>query len=268
LALSLAERSFNHGNYEALTGLAWTYMLSKDPDRAFGVMTYAMKLGFPDAVSELMALSTMVDDVDRTLTYCELAEQTGGANALRIAGGIHARFGNERRAASLLWRASNVSPDHWASFRDTYAGAAALQELGELRESQGRIRSARRIYRQLVRRGNNYALVKLAASYEQAGASAQAEQLAEAYERAAAPNPSNAGWLAVAEARHERGDVDGGERLLWALVEDGDTHVLRKIADLRLKIGDRSGAEEVLRLAVDCAVPGAKESMSKLEQAD
>lgn len=33
-------------------------------------------------------------------------------------------------------------------------------------------------------------------------------------------------------------------------------------------MGDRTGAEEVLRLAVDGAVPGAKESMSKLEQAD
>ena len=94
------------------------------------------------------------------------------------------------------------------------------------------------------------------------------EQLAEAYERVAAPSPSNAGWLAVAKARHERGDVDGAERLLWELVEDGDTGVLRNIADLRLTIGNRSGAEEILRLAVDGAVPGAKESMSELEQAD
>ena len=268
LALSLAERSFSHGNYEALTGLAWTYMLAKDPDRAFGVMTYAMKLGFPNAVTELMILSTMVDDIDRTLAYCELGEQTGAANALRIAGTILARFGNERRAASLLWRASNIGSDHWVSFSDTYAGGLALQELGELRESQGRIRSARRIYRKLARRGSSYALVKLAASYEQAGASVQAEQLAETYERVAAPSPSNAGWLAVAEARHERGDADGAERLLWELVEDGDAGVLRNIADLRLKMGDRTGAEEVLRLAVDGAVPGAKESMSKLEQAD
>lgn len=76
-----------------------------------------------------------------------LGEQTGAANALRIAGTILARFGNERRAASLLWRASNIGSDHWVSFSDTYAGGLALQELGELRESQGRIRSARRIYR-------------------------------------------------------------------------------------------------------------------------
>lgn len=267
LALSLAEGSYNHGDYEALTGLAWAY-LHEDADRAFAVMTYAMGLGFPDAVTELMILSSTQDDVDRMLAYCDLAEQTGGANVLRVAGHIHAKYGNERRAAGLLWRASNVSPDQWNSFHDTYAGDLALYKLGEIRENQGRIRSARMIYRKLAERGSSHALVNLSASYERAGASPEAEQLAEAYEQIAAPEAANSGWLAVAKARHERGDIDGTERLLWELVEDGDTHVLRDIANLRLKTGDKSGAKEVLRLAVNSGLSYAGESMAKLEQAD
>lgn len=267
LALSLAERSFDHGNYEALTGLAWTY-LSKDADRAFAVMTYAMTLGFPDAVTELMILSSTQDDVDRTLAYCDLAEQTGGANALRVAGLMHAQYGNERRAAGFLWRASNVRPDQWESFHDACAGSLALQKLGELREKQGRICSARKIYRKLAKSGSSYALVKLSASYERAGASTEAEQLARAYEQNAAPGTANAGWVAVATARHARGDFDGAERLLWKLVEDGDEHVLHDIAQLKLKTGDKSGAKEVLRLAVNSGLSHASESIARLEQED
>jgi hypothetical protein len=62
LALYLAERSFEHGNLEALTGLAWTY-ISTDKSRAFAVMEHAMKLG------------ALCETLTRTLLTCGDARQ-------------------------------------------------------------------------------------------------------------------------------------------------------------------------------------------------
>lgn len=84
LALYLAEKSFEYGNHETLTGLAWTY-ISTDESRAFAVMKKAMKLGFPDAIAELIILSTRATNPNRTLAYCGLAEKSGSPNAMRVA---------------------------------------------------------------------------------------------------------------------------------------------------------------------------------------
>jgi tetratricopeptide (TPR) repeat protein len=252
LALHLAERSFEHGNHEALTGLAWTY-ISTDKSRAFAVMEHAMNLGFRDAITELIILSDTVENSDLTLAYCDLAEQAGSPNALRVAGTIHSRKGDERRAAALLWRAFNGGL-HWALF-----------ELGELREKQGRTRSARRIYQRLAKTGQTYALVKLAALHERAGDCTTAERLARSYERISPLEADKAGWYEIAEVRQERGDVAAAEALLWRLVAAGDSHALVSIADLRLKAGDESGANDILRRAIDSGVVTAKASLAKAQ---
>jgi len=172
---------------------------------------------------------------------------------LRVAGTIHSRNGDERRAAALLWRAFNGGL-HWALF-----------ELGELREKQGRTRSARKIYRRLARLGQTYALVKLAALCERAGNCAAAERLAEYYERASSLTVDNAGWHEIAKARQERGEVTSAEALLWRLVAAGDLHTLVTIAELRMEVRDQSGAKDILRRAIDGGVSTAKASLAKIE---
>lgn len=253
-ALQLASKSFEHGNYEALTGLAWTYV-STDKSRAFAVMEHAMRLGFRDALSELIILSATVKDPELTLAYCDIAEQSGHSNTLRVAGTILLRSGHERRGAALLWRAFNAGVS-WA-----------LLPLGELREKQGRPRSAREIYRRMAKAGQSYALVKLAALHERTGDSAAAERLAEQYERVSPPTPNNAGWHTVAEARQERGDITGAERILWRLAEQGDSSALVKIAEMRIKVGCQSGVEDILRRAMNSGSLVARKQLAKLERA-
>lgn len=252
LALHLANRSFEYGNREALTGLAWTYIFT-DQSRAFAVMEHAMALGYRDAITELITLSTAIKDPELTRAYCDLAEQSGHPNALRVAGTTYSRNGDAHCGAALLWRAFNGGL-HWALF-----------ELGELREKQGRTRSAPRIYRRLAKVGQTYALVKLAVLYEGAGDCAAAERLAEQYERVFPLRAGNAGWYEIAKARRERRDVTGAEALLWRLAAAGDLHALVRIADLRIEVGDQSGAMDILRRARDSGVPTAKALLAKLE---
>jgi tetratricopeptide (TPR) repeat protein len=252
LALQLASRSFEHGNYEALTGLAWTYV-STDKSRAFTVMEHATRLGFQDAIAELIILSTTVKNPELTLAYCDIAEQSRHPNTLRVAGTILLRKGHERRGAALLWRAFNAGL-HWALF-----------PLGELREKQGRTRGARKIYRSLAKVGQSYALVKLAALYERIGDSAAAERLAERYERVSPPAPNNSGWYEVAEARQQRGDIIGAESILWRLVEQGDSQALVRIAESRIKVGNQSEVKDILRRAINSGAPAAKKLLAKLD---
>jgi tetratricopeptide (TPR) repeat protein len=251
-ALRLAERSFEHGNCEALTGLAWTY-ISTDKSRAFAVMKHAMRLGFRDAITELIMLSTTVKEPDLTLAYCDLAERSGHLNALRVAGTILLGYGYERRGAALLWRAFN-SGLHWSLFA-----------LGEFREKQARTRSARKIYEKLVQVGQSYALVKLAALYERTGDSAAAERLAERYARASPLKADNSGLREVATARQERGDIAGAESLLRRLATQGDSRALVTIAELRMKVGDHSEVRDILRRAINSGNPVEKKLLAKLE---
>ena len=138
-------------------------------------------------------------------------------------------------------------------------------ELGELREKQGRICSARKIYRRLAKVGQTYALVKLAALCERSGNCASAERLVEYYKRMSPLKADNAGWHEIAKVRQERGDVTGAEALLRRLVAAGDLYALVEIAELRIEVGDQSGAGEILRQAINGGVPSAKALLAKIE---
>ncbi|WP_203612234.1 DUF4365 domain-containing protein [Amycolatopsis sp. SID8362] len=255
LALQLATRSFLHGNEEALTGLAWTYV-SSDKDRAFAVMRHAMKLGFRDAITEMIIIASTSEEPSLTLAYCDLAERIGHPNALRVAGQIHLEHGNERRGAGLLWRAFHGG-SVWA-----------LMELGELREKQGRRRRARRIYRRLLKDGQPYALVKLAVLSERAGDCAGAERLAGQYARASALKSDKSAWYEVAKARLERGDSAGSELILRSLAEGGDHWALVRLAEVKMAEGSESEAQELLRRAVNSGNSYAKKQLARLPVAD
>ncbi|WP_018347508.1 tetratricopeptide repeat protein [Longispora albida] len=251
-ALHLATRSFQCGNREALTGLAWTYG-PEEHDRALSVMEHAAKLGFTKALFELIMLSTTYGDADQTLAYCERAAQAGQPQALRVAASFYAGRGDERQAAALLWRASNAG------------SAPAMMELAQLREKQGRGRARRKIYERVVQQGEAFGLVKLAGIRERAGDSGMAEQLAARYERLSSLAPGNAAWCEIARVREGRGDIAGAEALLWRIAEAGDLQILTKIAELRVRCGDHAGAVQVLRTAVDCGVAGARQALLKLD---
>lgn len=252
LALLLAAKSFNQGNRGALTGLAWAYLKS-DQDRAFSVMIHAMKLGFDDALTELIILSLTIKNQQRALAFCKIAEETGHPNALRVAGTAYEEYGDERRAAALWWRAFNGGL-HWALF-----------ELATLREKQGRVRRARKIYRRLAAVGQPYALVKLAELYERADRPAAAAQMIEEHDRAIFPRVDGTGWFAIAKIRHERGDTVGAEALLRRQVNAGHRHLLLNIAELRQSTGDLSGAEEILREAIAAGVTSAAGRLAEIE---
>lgn len=252
-ALRLAEDSFRHGNRKALTGLAWRYT-GPDLPRAFAVMRRAMELGFDDAITEMVILATTANDPALVTKYCDLASKSGHPNAQRVAGHILARSGDERRGAALLWRAFNGGL-HWSLF-----------ELAELRERQGRVRAARRIYRRLTSVGQIFALVNLAASYERAGDQATAEHLAATYARLDHLGLKDSGWRWVAKARYQRGDHAGAKRLLERMASAGDTHVLVTMAEWAIETGDRPAAEAAVNRAIDSGAPGAKKLLLKLRQ--
>lgn len=252
LALHLAVKAYAGGNDTALTGLAWTYV-STDSKRAFAVMKLAMRLGFQDAITELIILASTGEDRDLTLAYCDLAERTGNSNAMRVAGIMHLRYGSERRGAALLWRAFNGGDP------------ISLFELGKLREEQGRMRHARRVYRRLIEAGQPYALVKLAELHERIGDVHAAEQLAEQYERLSMLPLDEAAWFAVAAARQDRGDIAGAENLLWRRVTRGSSAALVEIAQLRMKRGDHAEVQDILRRAVNGGNTTAKRLLAKSE---
>ncbi|MFI6758067.1 tetratricopeptide repeat protein [Micromonospora sp. NPDC050417] len=252
-ALRLAEESFQHGNREALTGLAWRYT-GPDLPRAFAVMRRAMALGFDDAITEMVILATTANDPALVTRYCDLAIESGHPNAQRVAGHVLARSGDERRGEALLWRAFNGGLHR------------SLFELAELRERQGRVRAARRLYRRLTSVGQVFALVKLAASYEQAGDQATAEHLAAKYARLEHLGPKDSGWHWVAKARYRRGDHAGAKRLLGRLASAGDTHALVTMAEWAIKTGDRPEAEAAVNRAIDSGAPGAKKLLLQLRQ--
>lgn len=252
LALHLATRSFQHGNYEALTGLAWTYV-STDKNRAFAVMKHAMRLGFRDAITEMITIASTSEDPSLTLRYCDLAERFGNSKALGVAGKMHLSYGDERRGAGLLWRASNGG------------SALALFALGELREKQGRIRQARKIYQRLLHVGQSYALVRLAVLSERSGDSVAAERLADQYCRTSPVKSDSSALCEIAKVRQERGDVVGAEHLLWRLAKQGDHWALVRIAELRMERGDHAEVTRILRQAINSGNPAAKELLAKIE---
>jgi hypothetical protein len=216
-------------------------------------MIHAMKLGFDDALTELIILSLTIKNQQRALAFCKIAEETGHPNALRVAGTAYEEYGDERRAAALWWRAFNGGL-HWALF-----------ELATLREKQGRVRRARKIYRRLAAVGQPYALVKLAELYERADRQAAAAQMIEEHDRAIFPRVDGTGWFAIAKIRHERGDTVGAEALLRRQVNAGHRHLLLNIAELRQSTGDLSGAEEILREAIAAGVTSAAGRLAEIE---
>ncbi|MGW5722048.1 hypothetical protein ACWEVP_38155 [Amycolatopsis sp. NPDC003865] len=245
LALALTRRSFEEGNTEAFTGLAWRYMYS-DHDRAIEVFQHAVEAGDVNALRELAWAMEEDGDREAAEVYCELAVACGEINTLRGLGMIRASAGDTEGARALFWRAYNAGLS-WV-----------LPQIGELHEKAGAWRKAERIYRRCVRENASpeVALRGLVRVYENAGRCARAQALAMTKPKELVPT--------LAGARAERGDRDGAERLLRALVDSGHVDALLKLAQLRKGAGDLAGAETMLRRACDAGVFGARKALREL----
>ncbi|MFE9407006.1 restriction endonuclease [Streptomyces sp. NPDC006530] len=242
-ALHLATRSFEAGNTEALTGLAWTYRY-KDTPRAIGVFLHAMEVGDTNAARELAWLYEEEGDVARAEQFCEIAVSMGETNALRGLGMIRRSKGNYRSAAGLLWRAYNLGVGH------------ALPELARLREEEGKFIQAERLYRRILQEGGWSAEADLVRILETTGRTRQAEEMA-------------AGSVtlieALAHARAARGEREAAEELLIPAIHQGAPRLLLTLAALRQQRGDAEGAKQALRQAQNAGVHSAVERLAELE---
>ncbi|MER5396280.1 hypothetical protein [Streptomyces sp. NPDC002599] len=242
-ALHLATRSFEAGNGEAFTGLAWTYMYT-DTSRAIDVFLHAMEAGDTNAPRELAWVYENEGDTARAEHFCEIAISMGETNALRGLGMIRRSKGDYRSAAGLLWRAYNLGVRH------------ALPELARLREEEGELKRAERLYWRMLQEGDTSAEANLVHLLETTGRARQAENLA----------ARSVPLLEVlARARAARGESEAAEHLLVPAIRQGHPQLLLPLAALRMQRGDTTGAELALRQAQDAGVRFAAERLAKLE---
>ncbi|WPO70489.1 restriction endonuclease [Streptomyces sp. KN37] len=242
-ALHLATRSFEAGNREAFTGLAWTYMYTDTP-RAIEVLLHAVEAGDTNAPRELAWVYEEEGDTARAERFCEIAVPMGETNTLRGLGMIRRSKGGYRSAAGLLWRAYNLGVGH------------TLPELARLREEEGELKRAERLYRRMLQEGDRSAEADLVRILETTGRTRQAEELA----------ASSVTLIeALARARAARGECEAAEQLLVLAIRQGDPHILLTLAALRRQRGDIAGAERALRQAQDAGVRFAAERLAELE---
>ncbi|MFF9771008.1 hypothetical protein ACF1GT_31280 [Streptomyces sp. NPDC014636] len=243
LALLLTRWSFEAGNTEAFTGLAWRYRY-EDTQRAVDVLLYAMAAGDTNAPRELAWIHEEEGDSARADHFCAVAVSLGETNALRGLGMIRRSKGDHRSAAALFWRAYNLGLDD------------ALLELAALREKEDNHRQAERLYRRALREGQDYAAHHLVRILETSGRTRQAEELA-----GGSPDLLRA----LARARADRGEPEAAEDLLTGLIIRGEVELLVTVARLRQRRGDLTGAERALREALDAGVSSAAEQLAKLQ---
>ena len=184
-----------------------------------------------------------------------------------------ARFRSRYRIAAKLYRQAADAGD-----------VSGLLELAALRVRVGDMAGAEQLYRQAAAAGDARGLLELAGWRRRMGDHAGAEQLyrqaaaagdagarrsledlrqaardldraAEGYWRAAGGNTAAlrelAGW------RRRVGDREGAERLLRQAADGGDTSALWRLAELRTQVGDDVGAEQLYRYALVADSTGA-----------
>jgi tetratricopeptide (TPR) repeat protein len=247
LALELTRRSFEAGNTEAFTGLAWRYMYS-DHERAIEILRQAILAYDFNALREMAWVMEEDGKPEVAQFFCDLAVKCGEINTLRGLGMIRAGKGDLESARGLFWHAYNAGSP-WV-----------LPQIAELYERNGDLRRAERIYRRCIddRTCHPTAVSGLVRIYEKTGRHEQAETLAVTSPEHAVPD--------LARLRAERGERDGAERLLGALVNAGHLGALVHIARIREHAGDISGAELMLRRARDAGVRGAQRTLKDLHQ--
>ncbi|CAM5746330.1 hypothetical protein ACIGPN_07580 [Streptomyces afghaniensis] len=242
LALLLATWSFEAGNTEAFTGLAWRYRYD-DTQRAIDVLLYAAEAGDTNAPRELAWIYEEEGDSARADHFCEVAVSLGETNVLRGLGMMRRRRGDHRSAAALFWRAYNLGLGY------------VLFELAALRETEGKLRQVERLYWRALREGQDYAANHLVRILETSGRVREAEELA---------GDSTDLLLVLARARADRGELDAAEEVLVAVIAQGEARVLLTLAEFRQRRGDLAGAKRALRKAQDAGVSSAPEQLAKL----
>ncbi|GCB45658.1 hypothetical protein [Streptomyces sp. NL15-2K] len=242
LALLLTTWSFEAGNTEAFTGLAWTYRY-KDTQRAIDVLLHAAEAGDTNAPRELAWIYEEEGDSVRADHFCEVAVSLGETNALRGLGMVRRGKGDHRSAAALFWRAYNLGLGH------------VLFELADLREREGKLKQAERLYWRAFREGQQYAANHLVRILETSGRTREAEELA---------GDSNDLLRALARARADRGELDAAEDLLTAAIVRGEADLLLTVAEFRQRRGDLAGAKRALGKARDAGVSSAADELAKL----
>ncbi|MGW7584458.1 hypothetical protein ACWGKU_25770 [Kitasatospora sp. NPDC054768] len=244
LALALTKCAFRAGNTEAFTGLAWTYMNPEEKPRAITVLKHAYHVeGDVNAPRELAWVLADGGDWEGSGEYAEIAVELGEVNALRALGKAHAAQGNHRAAAGLYWRAYNLDLD-WA-----------LLDLAGLREKEGDLRRAGRLYRRALGEGQSYAAHGLVRILELTGQEGAAEELA---------NRSYDTVKTLARVRAKHGRRESAELLLHTLVAKGHSDALLTLGQIRRAAGDHAGAESAFRQAVAAGVDRASQSLSAL----
>ncbi|MGW4160796.1 SEL1-like repeat protein [Streptomyces sp. NPDC004788] len=244
-ALDLATLSFQAGNGEAFTGLAWSYMYTDTP-RAIEVFLHAIKAGDRNAPRELAWVYEKEGDSARAEYFCEMAVSLGDTNALRGLGMIRRGNGDHRSAAGLLWRAYNLGVHY------------ALPELARLREETGELKRAERLYWRILQEGDPSAERDLVRILESTGRTRQAEDLA----------ARSVSLLEVlARTRAARGEREAAEQVLLPAIRQGNLSLLLPLAAIRQECGDIAGAQRVLRQAQDAGVRFATERLAELEAA-
>lgn len=244
LALALTSCAFRAGNTGAFTGLAWTYMTPEEKPRAIAILKHALHVeGDVNAPRELAWI--LADDGDRAGSeeYTKIALELGEANVLRGLGMKHASEGNHRAAAGLYWHAYNLGMT-WI-----------LLDLANLREKQGDLRRAGRLYRRALRDDQSYAAHGLVRVLELAGQGRAAEELA---------NSSHETVQTLARVRAANGHRESAELLLRTLVVKGHAEALLTLGQLRRAAGDRVGAELAFRQAIAAGVDRAIQALTDL----
>lgn len=246
LALELTRRSFEAGNTDAFTGLAWRYMYS-DHERAIEIFRHAILAGDINALREMAWVMEEDGKPELAQAFCELAVDHGEINTLRGLGMIRASRGDFESARALFWRAYNAGL-HWV-----------LPQIAELHERSGDLHRAERVYRRCLKELGDLESVRgMVRIYERTGRHKKADTLA-----MTAPEYVVAD---LARLRAKRGDRDRAERLLHTLVDAGYPNALMQIARIREHADDIDGAELMLRRARDAGVPGAQSALKDLHR--
>ncbi|MFI6645900.1 hypothetical protein [Streptomyces sp. NPDC050504] len=238
-AEEMYRRAADHGHTHALLPLALLREEAGDRAGAEALARQAADRGHTDVPRRLASAREKVQD-DRLL---QQAADNGDTEALRRLALMGEMAGDPIGAETLARQAADRG--------DT----TALLSLAGMRESAGDWASAEVFYRQAAHHGSTSALRRLASMREELGDRASAEEL---YRQVA--DRINSGFLRrLTLLREEAGDRAGAEILARHTADRSDSDALYYLGLMRERAGDRAGAEILIRQASDY---GSAESIS------
>ncbi|MFE3206162.1 tetratricopeptide repeat protein [Embleya sp. NPDC059237] len=247
----LARKAAVAGRPDVLARLAGMRERAGDHADAERLFREAADAGSADALAWLAEAAENAGDHDEGELWYNRAADAGSRHALTRMTWRRIRAGDDAGAERAARRAAGTG--------NTYP----LKRLAELREHAGDHDGAERLCREAVDAGDPHALMRLADARDEAGQHGAARRM---YRRAADAGSARAS-TSLALSLERAGDHDAAERVAREIADEtGDLYILARLAQARMDKRDAAGAERLFRRAVDAGYTPALPLQARLRE--